>query len=170
MSEPTFLLAMRRAMLLAQRGIPAVAPNPAVGAVLVKDGQVVAEGWHEFFGGPHAEINCLEDAARKSVNPAECAMVITLEPCNHYGKTPPCSQAILKAGIKHVVVGFFDPTPKAGGGAEFLRAHGVKVEPGPRPGAGFFVLAEKPSSFCHPKDGLHPGWLCSHQKREIEVD
>ncbi len=133
MSEPTFLLAMRRAMLLAQRGIPAVAPNPAVGAVLVKDGQVVAEGWHEFFGGYHAEINCLEDAARKSVNPADCVLVVTLEPCNHYGKTPPCSQAILKAGIKHVVVGFFDPTPKAGGGAEFLRAHGVKVEPGPCP-------------------------------------
>lgn len=133
MSEPTFLPAMRRAILLAQRGIPAAAPNPVVGAVLVRDGQVVAEGWHEFFGGPHAEINCLEDAARKFVNPAECVMVITLEPCNHYGKTPPCSQAILKAGIKHVVVGLPDPTPKAGGGAEFLRAHGVKVEHGPCP-------------------------------------
>lgn len=119
MSEPTFLPAMRRAILLAQRGIPAAAPNPAVGAVLVKDGQVVAEGWHEFFGGPHAEINCLDDAAKKSVNPAECVMVITLEPCNHYGKTPPCSQAILKAGIKHVVVGLPDPTPKAGAERSF---------------------------------------------------
>ncbi len=121
---------MRRAILLAQRGYPAVAPNPAVGAVLVRNGEIVAEGWHREYGGPHAEINCLADAARRGVEPEHCTLLVTLEPCNHHGKTPPCTEAILRAGIRHVVVGCADPTPKAAGGADFLRRHGVRVEVG----------------------------------------
>lgn len=131
MSESIFHLAMRRAIVLAQRGFPAVAPNPAVGAVLIKGNRIVAEGWHEQFGQSHAEVNCLADAARKKVNPAECSMVVTLEPCNHHGKTPPCTEAILRAGVKHVMVGFSDPTSQARGGAAFLTTNGVKVESGP---------------------------------------
>lgn len=115
---------------MAQRGLPHTAPNPAVGALLLKNGKVVAEGWHAKFGQPHAEVAVLEDAKNKGVNPAECVLVVTLEPCNHHGKTPPCSHAIVLAGIKYVVIGTSDPTSKAAGGADFLRQNGVKVELG----------------------------------------
>lgn len=125
-----FYSAMLEAARLAEYGRGPTAPNPTVGAVLVQNGQIVARGWHRQFGGAHAEINALEDARKKGVNPADCTLVVTLEPCNHYGKTPPCAQAILDAGIRHVVIGAMDPTPTAGGGANFLMAHGVTVENG----------------------------------------
>ena len=121
---------MQRAITIAEQGRGTAAPNPTVGAVLVKHGQIVAEGYHRAYGKPHAEIECLRDARANEINPAECSMYVTLEPCNHYGKTPPCSKAILDAGIKHVVIGLMDPNPKAKGGAEFLRENGVVVESG----------------------------------------
>jgi len=122
---------MRRAAELALRGRGATAPNPCVGAVLVKDGAVVAEGWHKTHGGPHAEVECLADAASKGIDAAACTLFVTLEPCNHQGKTPPCTQAVLKAGVKRVVIGCGDPNQDVtGGGVEALRAAGVDVTVG----------------------------------------
>ncbi len=121
---------MARALELAERGRGATTPNPRVGAVLVKDGTVVAEGWHRVFGGPHAEVECLRDAEEKGVSPAGGTMYVTLEPCNHFGKTPPCSRTILDAGISRVVIGCLDPNPEAGGGADLLRQGGVVVDVG----------------------------------------
>lgn len=121
---------MQRAIELATRGIGRTAPNPCVGAVLVLDGQVVAEGWHTACGEPHAEIEALRDARRKGVDPRRCILYVTLEPCNHHGKTPPCTMAIREAGIPEVVIGCLDPNPVAMGGAEFLRSCGVVVREG----------------------------------------
>ncbi|MGE4536954.1 MAG: bifunctional diaminohydroxyphosphoribosylaminopyrimidine deaminase/5-amino-6-(5-phosphoribosylamino)uracil reductase RibD [Desulfovibrio sp.] len=121
---------MARALELAERGRGYVMPNPRVGAVLVKDGAIVAEGWHKVFGGPHAEVECLHDAERKGVSPAGCTMYVTLEPCNHFGKTPPCSRTLLDAGVARVVVGCLDPNPVAGGGTALLRQEGVEVTVG----------------------------------------
>lgn len=129
MSHP-FAPHMREAIALAEKGRWHAAPNPTVGAVLVRNGEIVARGYHTACGKPHAEVECLRDARDKGINPAECSIVVTLEPCNHFGKTPPCSHAILEAGIRHVVVGLTDPNPKAQGGAAFLREHGVRVETG----------------------------------------
>lgn len=123
---------MGEAIALARRGRWRAAPNPTVGAVLVHDGQVLARGFHTACGMPHAEVECLRDAAANGVDPAGCTLVVTLEPCNHHGKTPPCSQAVLDAGIRHVVVGMADPNPVARGGAEFLRQYGVRVDMGVR--------------------------------------
>lgn len=121
---------MREAIALAEKGRWCAAPNPTVGAVLVRDGQVVARGFHTACGMPHAEVECLRDAAANGVDPAACTLVVTLEPCNHHGRTPPCAQAVLAAGIRHVVLGASDPNPAAGGGADFLRRHGVRVDAG----------------------------------------
>ncbi|MFP5238364.1 MAG: bifunctional diaminohydroxyphosphoribosylaminopyrimidine deaminase/5-amino-6-(5-phosphoribosylamino)uracil reductase RibD [Acidobacteriota bacterium] len=119
---------MSQALELASRGKGSTAPNPCVGAVLVRGGAVVAEGWHQRCGGPHAEVNCLADARDKGVDPAECTLYVTLEPCNHYGKTPPCTEAVLAAGIRKVVVGCADPNATvAGGGNARLRENGVEV-------------------------------------------
>lgn len=118
---------MRRALELAERGWGRVAPNPMVGAVVVRDGRVVAEGWHAEHGGPHAERRALEaagDAARGAT------VYVGLEPCDHRGKTPPCTEALLEAGVTRVVVGCRDPHPEAGGGAEALRGAGVRVDVG----------------------------------------
>lgn len=119
--------AMREAITLAFNGRFCTAPNPCVGAVLVRDGHIVARGWHKRYGEAHAEVNVLADAAEKGINPADCTLVVTLEPCSHYGKTPPCTEAILGAGIRRVVIGAADPTPEAGGGAARLRENGVEV-------------------------------------------
>ena len=121
---------MRHAIALAEKGRWTACPNPTVGAVLVRDGSIVAEGWHHAAGGPHAEVECLRDAAAKGVNPAECTLLVTLEPCNHYGKTPPCSEAVIAAGIRHVIIGLRDPNPTAAGGVEKLREAGIQVECG----------------------------------------
>ena len=127
MSESLFAPFMREALALTENGRWSACPNPTVGAVLVRDGRVVARGWHHAAGQPHAEVECLRDAQRQGIDPAQCTLVVTLEPCNHYGKTPPCSEAVLAAGIRRVVIGLHDPTPKAAGGAERLRAAGVDV-------------------------------------------
>jgi len=122
---------MLRAARLALRGRGETAPNPCVGAVLAKGGEIVAEGWHKAFGGPHAEVECLGDARAHGVDPAGCTLYVTLEPCHHQGKTPPCTKAILDAGLRRVVIGCLDPNPHvAGGGAEALRAAGLEVETG----------------------------------------
>ncbi|HSJ07624.1 MAG TPA: bifunctional diaminohydroxyphosphoribosylaminopyrimidine deaminase/5-amino-6-(5-phosphoribosylamino)uracil reductase RibD [Longimicrobiales bacterium] len=115
---------MRRALELARRGRVGTHPNPMVGAVLVRDGIVVGEGFHALFGGPHAEVAALEaagDAARGAT------LYVTLEPCAHHGKTPPCVDAIIAAGVATVVIGGPDPSVKAGGGAKRLREAGIAV-------------------------------------------
>ena len=121
---------MLEAVALAGQARWETQPNPCVGAVLVKDGRIAAQGWHKGPGQAHAEIAALEDAARKGVDPAGCTLVVTLEPCRHYGKTPPCADAVIRAGVRHLVIGALDPNPEAGGGAEFLRGQGLTVETG----------------------------------------
>lgn len=122
---------MQMALKLAQRGIGSVEPNPAVGAVLVKANQVVGKGWHKKFGGPHAEINALQDCQTLGVNPQGAAMYVTLEPCCHQAKTGPCTEAIIAAGITKVVVAAIDPSEHANGkGIEQLRNAGIEVRIG----------------------------------------
>ena len=116
---------MRRAIELAKRGIGFVNPNPLVGAVIVKDNRIIGEGWHERYGEPHAERNALSNC---SEDPAGADIYVTLEPCCHHGKQPPCTEALISAGIRNVYVGSFDPNPLvAGKGLEMLRAHGINV-------------------------------------------
>src|SRR4051794_8496431 len=111
---------MRQALELAERGRGFVEPNPLVGAVLVRDGRVVGEGWHQRYGEAHAEVNALAavgEAARGAT------LYVTLEPCCHHGKTPPCTDALQAAGVARVVAALGDPFPQvAGRGAEILRA------------------------------------------------
>ncbi len=122
---------MQAALKLAQRGLGSVEPNPAVGCVIVKSGQIIGKGWHKEFGGPHAEINALEDCESLGANPQGAAMYVTLEPCSHEGKTGPCTEAIIKAGLAKVVVAAIDPSEHAGGkGIEQLRNAGIEVQTG----------------------------------------
>lgn len=120
---------MQHALLLAARGFGSVEPNPPVGAVIVSsDRQLIAEGWHAKFGGPHAEINAINAAAG---NTAGKDIFVTLEPCSHHGKTPPCVDALLHAGFRRVVVGCPDPAPHAAGrGLQLLSNAGIVVEIG----------------------------------------
>ncbi len=116
---------MKMAIKLASKGAGFVSPNPLVGAVIVKNGRIVGRGYHEKFGGPHAEVNALKDAGSEA---HDASMYVTLEPCNHHGKTPPCTEAILKAGIRRVVIAMEDPNPDVkGGGAQLLEKQGVEV-------------------------------------------
>ena len=122
---------MRSALTLARRGIGLVEPNPAVGAVIVKANQVIGKGWHKKFGGPHAEINALEDCKTLGVDPRGAVMYVTLEPCSHEGKTGPCTQAIIEAGLAKVFVAIIDPSEHAKGkGIEQLRNAGIEVQTG----------------------------------------
>ncbi|TVR00032.1 MAG: bifunctional diaminohydroxyphosphoribosylaminopyrimidine deaminase/5-amino-6-(5-phosphoribosylamino)uracil reductase RibD [Desulfovibrionales bacterium] len=122
---------MRQAVALAERGKGITAPNPCVGAVLTRKGQIVAQGYHHGPGLPHAEVEVLRDAATKGVAPGDCTLWVTLEPCNHTGRTPPCTQAVVHAGIRQVVIGTADPNPRVpGGGIAFLRQQGVQVSVG----------------------------------------
>jgi len=116
---------LSRALELAERGRGTTHPNPVVGAVLVRDGTVVGEGWHERAGGPHAEVEALRQAGPRARG---ATLYVTLEPCAHHGRTPPCVDALLTAGVSRVVAGSADPNPVAGGGLERLRAAGVEVE------------------------------------------
>ncbi len=115
---------MRRALVLAARGAGHVAPNPMVGAVVVRDGVVVGEGWHARFGGPHAEVVALAAAGAAAKG---ATVYVTLEPCAHHGKTPPCTGALLAAGVTRVVFAVSDPNPIAAGGAQWLREAGIAV-------------------------------------------
>jgi diaminohydroxyphosphoribosylaminopyrimidine deaminase/5-amino-6-(5-phosphoribosylamino)uracil reductase len=128
MAPPTSSELMLRAIELARRGEGLVEPNPMVGCVIVRDGVVVGEGWHQQFGGPHAEVHALAAAGERAKG---ATMVVTLEPCCHQGKTPPCTDAIIEAGIQRVVTAMRDPFPKvAGGGLKRLAAAGIDIELG----------------------------------------
>jgi len=122
---------MRRALALARRGLGATSPNPMVGAVLVRDGLALGEGWHRKAGDPHAEVEALRAAGRAGNDPKGSTLYVTLEPCSTHGRTPPCVGAILAAGIREVVVAATDPNPAhRGRGLELLRAGGVVVRSG----------------------------------------
>jgi diaminohydroxyphosphoribosylaminopyrimidine deaminase/5-amino-6-(5-phosphoribosylamino)uracil reductase len=119
---------MHLALRLARRGYGATSPNPMVGAVLVKNGKVIGRGWHHQAGGPHAEIEALRDAQLHGHSPRGAALYVTLEPCSTQGRTPPCTEAIIAAGIKGVAAGATDPNPKhAGRGFEILRRAGIET-------------------------------------------
>jgi diaminohydroxyphosphoribosylaminopyrimidine deaminase/5-amino-6-(5-phosphoribosylamino)uracil reductase len=116
---------MRRALDFAARGRYSVSPNPMVGCLLVRDGNVIAEGWHRRAGEPHAEIEALRD-----IDARGATMIVTLEPCVHHGRTPPCADAIIAAGITRVVIAMRDPHEVAAGGVEKLREAGIEVVTG----------------------------------------
>lgn len=119
---------MRRAIELARNGTGWTNPNPLVGAVIVKDGEIIGEGWHHKYGELHAEREALKDCLARGNDPAGADIFVTLEPCCHFGKQPPCSQALVEAGIKRVFVGSRDPNPLVGGkGNAFLRENGIEV-------------------------------------------
>ncbi|MDP4145994.1 MAG: bifunctional diaminohydroxyphosphoribosylaminopyrimidine deaminase/5-amino-6-(5-phosphoribosylamino)uracil reductase RibD [Bacillota bacterium] len=119
---------MQRALTLAKRAQGKVNPNPMVGAVIVKNEEIVGEGYHEYYGGPHAEINALVMAGEKAKG---ADIYVTLEPCSHYGKTPPCAKALVAAGVKRVVIAMVDPNPMvAGKGIQILKENGIEVVTG----------------------------------------
>ena len=125
MLSPQF---MRHALRLARRGYGATSPNPMVGAVLVKGGKIIGRDWHRRAGLPHAEIEALRDAQKHGHNPRGATLYVTLEPCCTHGRTPPCTDAIIAANIKRVVVGATDPNPKhAGKGFKILKRAGIEV-------------------------------------------
>ncbi len=120
---------MRHALQLARRAEGETHPNPMVGAVMIKDGRLIGEGWHRRAGGPHAEIECLASATE---SPRGATMYVTLEPCCHHGLTPPCSEALIEAGIAEVHFAVSDPNPRVdGGGQRQLRQAGIRVSLGP---------------------------------------
>src|SRR5439155_1631210 len=131
--------AMGRALDLALRGWGRVAPNPLVGAVVLQGGTVAGEGFHAEFGGPHAEVVALAAAGERARG---STVVVTLEPCAHHGKTPPCTEAIVAAGVTRVVAAIRDPDPEARGGAEVLRPTGRSAAHRARP--------------CHPAPAARP--------------
>jgi diaminohydroxyphosphoribosylaminopyrimidine deaminase/5-amino-6-(5-phosphoribosylamino)uracil reductase len=126
--DDTDTLLMDRALALAERGRGAVEPNPLVGAVVVRDGQIVGEGWHQKYGEAHAEVHALAAAGGAARG---ATLYVTLEPCCHFGKTPPCTDAVLRAGIRRVVAAMSDPFPQvAGRGLALLRDAGLEVTVG----------------------------------------
>jgi diaminohydroxyphosphoribosylaminopyrimidine deaminase/5-amino-6-(5-phosphoribosylamino)uracil reductase len=119
---------MARALQLAERGLWTTSPNPRVGCVLVRDGQIVGEGWHEKAGQPHAEVHALRAAGDKAKS---ATAYVTLEPCSHHGRTPPCAEALIAAGVTRVVVAMSDPNPLvAGKGLALLQAAGIETASG----------------------------------------
>lgn len=117
---------MWRALALARRGSGFTRPNPLVGAVIVKEGRIVGQGWHQAAGGPHAEIHALKDAGAQARG---ATLYVTLEPCNHFGKTPPCTESIIAAGVSRVEVALRDANPNVKGqGIERLREAGIEVQ------------------------------------------
>jgi len=129
MSKPDFSALdqamMRRALALAERGLFTTTPNPRVGCVVARDGKIIGEGWHEKAGGPHAEVRALEN-----VDAAGATVYVTLEPCNHHGRTPPCVEALVKAKVARVIAAMRDPSADASGGGERLAAAGIRFEHG----------------------------------------
>jgi diaminohydroxyphosphoribosylaminopyrimidine deaminase/5-amino-6-(5-phosphoribosylamino)uracil reductase len=115
---------MKKALALAKKGQGYTSPNPMVGAVIVKGGEVKGQGYHQFVGQAHAEVNAIEDAGTQAKG---ATLYVNLEPCNHTGRTPPCTRRILEAGIKRVVVALEDPNTIAGGGSVFLKQRGIEV-------------------------------------------
>lgn len=141
MLEPAVL--MGRCIALAQQAAGYTAPNPLVGAVIINNGEIVGEGYHPKAGEPHAEIFALRAAGKKAQG---ATIYVNLEPCNHHGRTPPCTEALIRTGVKKVVVGMVDPDPRvAGGGIARLRAAGIEVITGVEEGACLALNA----GFCH---------------------
>jgi diaminohydroxyphosphoribosylaminopyrimidine deaminase/5-amino-6-(5-phosphoribosylamino)uracil reductase len=170
---------MRRALALAERGWGQTAPNPMVGAVVVRDGVAVGEGWHTRFGESHAEVEALRSAGERARG---ATLYVTLEPCNHHGNTPPCTDAILGTGVRRVVAAAADPNPVARGGADRLRSEGVEVAIGTEESAArelnaaFFHALSSDRPFVRLKLALSldgaladatraPGWLSGHEAR-----
>ena len=119
---------MKMAIELAKKGVGAVNPNPMVGAIVVQNEKVIGTGYHKYFGGPHAEVYALEEALKNSDNLSDATIYVTLEPCSHFGKTPPCAEKIVKLGLKRCVIGSSDPNPKvAGKGVQILKNAGIEV-------------------------------------------
>ena len=119
---------MKQALRIARRGQGKTSPNPMVGAVIVKDNRIIGQGYHRYFGGKHAEVNAIE-SAREDIGGA--TLYVTLEPCCHYGKTPPCVDAVIRSGVGRVVIGTLDPNPKMRGkGVEILREHNIETRVG----------------------------------------
>jgi diaminohydroxyphosphoribosylaminopyrimidine deaminase / 5-amino-6-(5-phosphoribosylamino)uracil reductase len=130
---------MAQALALAMYGLGSVEPNPMVGCVIVRDGEIVGQGFHEKFGGPHAEVNALAEAGELADG---ATAYVTLEPCCHEGKTPPCTQALIRAGIKRVVMAAEDPfTEVSGRGVEELRAAGIQCDVGTHSADANWILA-----------------------------
>lgn len=128
--ENTDVLYMRRAMQLAQKGMPYAAPNPIVGAVIVCDGKIIGEGYHRICGGPHAEVNAVNSVKDKSLL-SRSTIYVTLEPCSHYGKTPPCADMLVENHLKRVVIGCVDPFARVhGNGIRKLEDAGIEVTVG----------------------------------------
>ena len=126
MSDAQF---MRLALRLARRGCGATSPNPMVGAVLVKGGKIIGRGWHRRAGLPHAEIEALRDAQKRGHNPRGATLYVTLEPCCTHGRTPPCTDAIISAGMRRVIIGATDPNPKHSSKAfKILRRARIEVD------------------------------------------
>ena len=122
---------MARALELARLGLATTHPNPRVGCVIVRDGAIIAEGWHERAGGPHAEAHALRNAAMAGTDVRGATAYVTLEPCSHHGRTPPCSEALIAAGIGRVALAVGDPDPRVSGrGVAQLRAAGIRVDAG----------------------------------------
>ncbi|HEX6629563.1 MAG TPA: bifunctional diaminohydroxyphosphoribosylaminopyrimidine deaminase/5-amino-6-(5-phosphoribosylamino)uracil reductase RibD [Gemmatimonadaceae bacterium] len=142
---------MRRALALARRGWGRTAPNPMVGAVVVRDGRIVGEGWHAEYGGPHAEVVALAAAGELARG---ATIYVTLEPCAHHGRTPPCTPAVLRSGVARVVVAARDPNPTAAGGLAQLAAAGVAVQAGVEEQA----ARELNAPFFH-RFGAHRPWV-----------
>ncbi len=124
---------LNETLRLAKKGMGFVSPNPMVGSVIVRDGNIVAKGYHHYYGGDHAEVDALKKAGSHAKN---AVVYVNLEPCSHFGKTPPCAEALCRAGVSEVIVGDVDPNPRvAGRGIKILRDSGIKVTTG--------VLTEK---------------------------
>lgn len=152
---------MSRALVLARRGLDTTTPNPRVGCVLVRDGIEIGAGWHERAGEAHAEVNALR-AAGDRARGATC--YVTLEPCSHHGRTPPCSDALIAAGVTRVVAAMTDPNPRvAGGGLKALAAAGIGVETGLLDGA----ARELNAGFCRRMGGQGPRVTC---KMAVSLD
>ncbi len=116
---------MEKALKLAKKGEGKVNPNPKVGAIVIKDNKIIGEGYHKYFGGPHAEVYALREAGEKAKG---ATIYVTLEPCSHYGKTPPCAKAIVKAGIAKAVIAMKDPNSLVQGrGIDILKQNGIEV-------------------------------------------
>jgi diaminohydroxyphosphoribosylaminopyrimidine deaminase/5-amino-6-(5-phosphoribosylamino)uracil reductase len=174
---------MRAALRQAKKGLGRTSPNPAVGAVIVRDGEIIASGYHKRAGSNHAEVEAL--ARIEGRGKKNDTLYVTLEPCNHHGRTPPCTEAILSSGIKKLVVGTKDPNPKVtGGGCEILTEKGVKVRTGileaecRRLNEAFFKFAATGRPFVVAKSALtmdgwsatatgHSRWVTNEKSRQF---
>ena len=144
---------MAHAIEVAERGRGRVRPNPLVGCVLVKDGKVIAEGWHDHLGGLHAEQMAIHDAEENGHSPNGSTAYVTLEPCNHHGRTPPCTESLMWAGIKEVVIAHRDPNPTVrGDGIKVLKNEGIVVREGLLQDEAAFQMR----SFLHWCENLRP--------------